>query len=374
MFITALSVDGYKNLSGVQFAPDRHHNLIIGRNAQGKTNLLEAIWLMTGCKSFRGVRERDYIGFDVPLLQMELRFQDSQREQQIQYGMQKGGLREKRLKLNGVPLKSASHLFAQFKCVVFTPDDTELIKGTPEKRRSFVDLCYSQLHPKAMDYIRKYDALIGQRNTVLKAILARNAGVDQLAIWDQQLAAVGAYLSFQRHAYLQKLNESCAKLYDKITAGKEHLSVSYQSNVYSDYDYPEKPDRAMAERYYERLQAGIEDDIRLGYTTCGAGRDDVILKIDGLSVRDFGSQGQQKSTALVLKLAQAEIYYADQSESPVILLDDVMGELDTGRQNLVYEIVQDMQVFITTCNEDAVTRHDIGKRVRMENGVLTEIG
>lgn len=368
MFVTDLRLNGYKNLRDIAMQPDPSFNLIVGRNAQGKTNLLEAIWIMTGCRSFRGAKERDYIGFEQSLLQMQLKFQDVRREQEIHYAMQRGELREKKLQLNGVAVKSTSRLFEQFKCVVFTPDDRILIKGNPERRRSFVDLCYSQIKPKYLDYIRKFNLLVGQRNAVLRGILSRQSSRDALRVWDEQLAAVGAYISFCRHAYVEKLAACCGELYGSITAGQEALTIEYQSSVFPDYAYPVHPDAAMTAQYLQKLQDSMEDDIRLGYTASGAGRDDILLKINGRSVREYGSQGQQKSTALVLKLAQADIYYADLRESPVILLDDVMGELDQSRQRFVYEIVKDMQVFITTCNEEAVLGHERGKRFTVEDG------
>jgi DNA replication and repair protein RecF len=286
--------------------------------------------------------------------------------------MVRKNMKNKLITLNGVPQKNSSRLFENFKCIAFLPEDTELIKGTPEKRRSFVDLCYSQLIPRSMSYIRKYDQLITQRNAEIKNIVAGKSSPDDLDIWDRQLAAAGAYISYMRNQYVIKLNSYCQTLYSKIANGKELLTVSYQSNVFpSDYVYPEVPDSKMSGLYYEKLRKGISDDIRLGYTHTGVGRDDIILKINDLSVKDFGSQGQRKSTALVMRLAQAQIYSDEKQESPVILLDDVMGELDESRQKFVCSIIADMQVFITTCNHRAII-HQCDNIFEMHGGSLVD--
>lgn len=369
MHLTGLEAEHFRNLEHIQLEPDPRYNLIVGQNAQGKTNLLEAIWLLTGCRSFRGVRERDLVGFDQEVMRMQAAFRDSRREQHITYAIQKSS-REKKITLNGVPLRGGSRLFAQFQCVVFTPDDTMLIKGLPDKRRNFLDLCCAQIRPKNMDVLRRFENLTIQRNQVLRSIGAGNGTPLDLAIWDAQLAMAGAHLSHIRHSYVQRFAPVCARLYSIITGGREELTVEYQSGMYRDYEMPETVTEPMQDYYLRKLTMSSTDDIRLGYTSIGASRDDLLFKINGKPIRDFGSQGQKKSTALVLKLAQAEIYRHSQGQSPVVLLDDVMGELDKSRQELVYSIVQEMQVFITTCNEGAVLGSDRGMRITIENGKI----
>lgn len=370
MIIKELRINGFRNLEDIYIKPDEKYNLIFGDNAQGKTNILEAIWILTGCKSFRGSKEKDYIGFDKQVMNIELIFADSRREQKITYGMSKINSKEKKITLNDVSLKHSQKLFESFKCVVFTPNDTELVKGSPEKRRSFIDLCHSQITHGSLKHIRKYDTIISQRNAALKDILIGRYSEDILFIWDEQLANTCAYISIMRNDYIEKLNRYCKELYSKITAGKEELTVSYASNAFDIEDFKNKSAKQMAREFFIKLRENASEDVRLGYTQSGVHRDDIILKINGLSVKEFGSQGQQKSTALVLKLAQAGIYYENKKDSPIILLDDVMGELDINRQNLVYEIVKDMQVFITTCNKNAVEASKLAKVFQVRNGGL----
>ena len=350
-------------------APDL--NLIFGNNAQGKTNLLEAIWSCTGCRSFRGAREKDYIRMKSPAMHLKMRFRDSRREQEVQIHLARGEGKQKKILRNGVPLKGGSGLFSQFQCVSFSPDDRELIRSGPERRRAFMDLCGSQLTPAMLGCLRRFDQLTAQRNAVLKQIQLGNAAKSDLSDWDLQLAAHGSLLTCLRYAYIRQLAEVCGQLYGRITDGAEKLSVKYRSNLFRNSEIPKKPTTEMQQYYYEQLQKSAADDIRLGFTSKGAGRDDFSCKIGGLSVREFGSQGQQKSTALVLKLAQAAVFYENKEETPVILLDDVMGELDAGRQKLVYDIVQDMQIFLTTCQPESVGQKSKGAVYFMENGCLT---
>ncbi len=376
MRVVSLEAESFRNLGNVQMEPHPSLNLILGNNAQGKTNLLEAIWTCTGCRSFRGAKERDFIHLKQPAMHLKMKFQDSRRLQEIQIHMQRGEGKQKKILLNGVPVQGGSQLFTQFQCVIFSPDDRELIRSGPEKRRGFMDLCGSQLSPAMLGVLRRFDQLTAQRNAVLKQIQIGRASKNDLTDWDYQLAAHGSLLTCLRYAYIRQLAAVCANLYGTITGNTEKLSVKYRSNLFRNSEIPKSPTKEMQDYYFAQLQKSAEDDIRLGFTGKGAGRDDFTCKINGLSVREFGSQGQQKSTALVLKLAQAAVFYEKKDETPVILLDDVMGELDAQRQNLVYEIIKDMQIFLTACQPDAVggERAEAGNVYGMENGILRREG
>lgn len=368
MIVNVIAADGFKNLEEVLIKPHEKYNLITGMNAQGKTNLIEAVWLLTGCKSFRGSKDREFIGIDKDKMSIGVRFRDERREQMISYALSRENLKERCINLNGVKLGGTGRLLDAFKCVVFTPDDIDLIKGGPEKRRSFVDLCSCQLKHNILDTVKRYDMLLNQRNALLKAIAAGSAAKNSIDVWNQQIAAIGTALSQYRHSYIEKLSRTCSELYSLITGGREKLEILYGSNIYGvGAENIENANYAVG-KYYMKLENSLDDDLRLGYTHSGAHRDDLIIKINGLNIKDFGSQGQKKTAALVLKLGQAEIYYKNRSEAPVVLLDDVMGELDESRQKLVFEIINGMQVFITACNENAVNSLSVGKHFRVEGG------
>lgn len=373
MIITSVKIEGFKNLQSIDFVPDEKYNIITGKNAQGKTNLLEAMWILTGCKSFRGSKEKDYISLDGMKMRSEISVTDSQRTQKIAYELKKGSVALKNLYLNGVKMKGTSSLFDVFKCIAFTPDDIELIKGSPEKRRNFIDMASSQLNPIAVTHLTKHNVVMNQRNALLKNIFQGTSKKEELIPWDIQASKEGAYISYMRHEYTVKLNEICKRLYSKITGGKEILEVSYRSNVFRESDFETPLGNEAVQRYYARMRETADYDIKTGCTHTGANRDEIIIKIDGYSAKDFGSQGQIKSSAIVVKLAQAEIYMKQSKESPVVFLDDVMGELDESRQKLVFDIIKNMQVFITTCNESALLPEIKGRIIGIKDGEITDV-
>jgi len=370
--ITYAGIDGFRNLSGVSFEPDPKYNIIVGPNAQGKTNLLEAMWILSGCRSFRGSKEKDYISLNGNRMSSKIKLEDSVREQKIVYEMTKGVNPQKNILLNGVKQKGTRALFDVFKCIAFIPDDVEIIKGSPEKRRNFVDMAASQLNPMFVMHIAKHNAIMNQRNSLLKEIMQGGSSGEILEIWDRQAANEGVLISYMRNEYITKINEICGRLYRTISGGSEELELEYRSNVFRKEDFEKPCGEEAFERYYRKLRETSEYDIRTGSTHTGVNRDEVIIRINGISARDFGSQGQVKSAALVMKLAQAEIFTRRSKDPPVIFLDDVMGELDERRQRFVFDIIKDMQVFLTTPNESALLPEIKGKIMRISGGKLTE--
>lgn len=372
MIITYAEIDGFKNLSGISFAPDPKYNIILGSNAQGKTNLLEAMWILSGCKSFRGSKEKDYISLGGNRMSSKIKIKDSVREQKISFEMIKSVNSPKIIHLNGVKQKGTKTLFDAFKCIAFIPDDTEIIKGSPEKRRNFVDMAASQINPGFMVHLAKSNMILNQRNALLKDIFQKNASAEILEIWDRQASREGTFISYMRNEYIAKINEICGRLYEIISGGKEKLELEYKSNVFRSEDFELPCDEAAFDRYYAKLCESREYDIRTGSTHSGVNRDEIIIKINGVSAKDFGSQGQIKSAALVMKLAQAEIFMKKSKDAPVVFLDDVMGELDESRQKFVLDMIKDMQVFLTTPNESALLPEIKGKILRISGGKITE--
>ena len=372
MIVTSAAIDGFKNLSEISFVPDKKYNIIVGKNAQGKTNLLEAMWILSGCRSFRGSREKDYICLGGNKMSSEIKILDSVREQKISFEMTRSASAPKSLHINGVKQKGTRALFDVFKCIVFTPDDVDIVKGSPEKRRSFIDMAASQLNPIFVVHVTKHNVILNQRNALLKEIMQGNAPSEILEVWDRQAAHEGALISYMRNEYISKINEICGRLYRTISGGTENLELEYRSNVYKPSDFEKPCDEAAFEQYYNKLRETAEYDIRTGSTHAGVNRDEILIKINGISAREYGSQGQIKSAALVMKLAQAEIFMKKNKDAPVVFLDDVMGELDESRQRFVFDIIRDMQVFLTTCNESALLPEIKGKILRISGGKITE--
>jgi len=372
VIVTRAEIDGFRNLSGIFFEPDPKYNIIVGQNAQGKTNLLEAMWILSGCRSFRGSKEKDYICLGGDRMSSKIRLKDCVREQKICFEMTRSASSPKVIHLNGVKQKGTRALFDVFKCIAFIPDDVEIIKGSPEKRRNFIDMAASQLNPIFVVHIAKHNAVMNHRNALLKEIMQKNAPADTLEVWDRQAAHEGALISYMRSEYISKINEICGRLYKTISGGSEELELEYKSNVFRPEDFEKPCGEEAFQQYYRKLRETADYDIRTGSTHTGVNRDEIIIRINGVSARDYGSQGQVKSAALVMKLAQAEIYMQKSKDPPVIFLDDVMGELDESRQRFVFDIIRGMQVFITTPNENALLPEIKGKILRIGGGCISE--
>lgn len=372
MIVRYAEIDGFKNLSGIAFEPDPKYNIIVGQNAQGKTNLLEAMWILSGCRSFRGSKEKDYICLNGGRMSSKIKIKDAIREQKISFEMMRGASEQKLLYLNGVKLKGSRALFDVFKCISFIPDDVDIIKGSPERRRSFIDMAAAQLNPMFILHINRNNSIMNQRNALLKEIMQGRARSDVLDIWDKQAAQVGALISYMRFDYIKRINEICGRLYRTISGGEEELELEYRSNVYKSEDFEKPCGEESVEIYLNKLRETADYDIRTGCTHSGVNRDEILIKINGVSAKDYGSQGQIKSAALVMKLTQAEIFMNKSKDAPVVFLDDVMGELDESRQRFVFDIIKDMQVFLTTCNESALLPEIKGKLLRISGGRITE--
>ncbi len=370
MRITHAEIDGFRNLTGISFDPDPDYNIISGKNAQGKTNLLEAVWILSGCRSFRGSKEKDYIHLSGSKMRSEIRLLDGLRQHNISYEMTKNT--GKIIHINGVKQRGTSALFDVFKCIAFIPDDVELIKGSPERRRNFIDMAASQLNPIFVVHINKSNLILNQRNALLKEIQQGNASPSELEIWDRQAAHEGTLISYMRNEYVAQINDICGRLYKTISGGKEIMELEYRSSVFKPEDFEKPCNEVVYQQYFQKLRETQEYDIRTGMTHSGVNRDEILIKINGMSARDFGSQGQVKSAALVMKLAQAEIFRKRSKEAPVIFLDDVMGELDSTRQKFIFDMIKGMQVFITVCNESSLLPEIKGKLMRISGGRITE--
>ncbi len=366
MIITEFTADGFKNLRNISISPSEGVNVIHGENAQGKTNLIEAIWILSGARSFRGTKEKDMVAFDGEFARLGLKLRDSSREQVIEAVISRNP-RERKITLNGVKQRYLSGLFGALKCVVFTPEDLELSKGSPDNRRDFIDLCVSQIKPAYSKTVAKYENVLLQRNALLKNISIGISSPADLDVWDEQMSRLGAYISVLKYQYTKKLSIFAKKLYDEISNYREDFSLGYLSTVYQSLEGREDWSGEMAAEYLEMLRRNRNEDIRVGFTSAGIHRDDVGVIINGSLAKDFGSQGQNRSAALAMKLGQAFILNEETSEMPVILLDDVLSELDKSRREFIISKLSGMQVFITCCEPAGRLK---GRRFEMKNGEI----
>lgn len=369
MYITKIYADGFKNLKKIDITPHEEINIFWGKNAQGKTNLIEAVWLCTGVRSFRSTKDKGMIDINADAMTIEVSFKDSFRDQTVRYCMDKNNIKEKELFLNGIRVKNPAKLFGQLDCVVFTPEDLEISKGSPDNRRQFLDLCVSQIKNNYSNTCAKYERIIEHRNALLKNIALGKSSRDELDGWDVQLAQLGSYISLLRYNYTKILANYASKLYSEISQGKEKLEISYYSTVFSKLEGRKDFAGDLAREYLQIIKNNTDEDIRAGFTMKGVHRDDIIAKINGLVCRDFASQGQHRSCALILKLAQAYILKQETDDAPVILLDDVLSELDEFRQKFVLSKIDGMQVFITCCDKNIqFEKNKHGRLYNIEGG------
>jgi DNA replication and repair protein RecF len=366
--LTRITLKNYRNIAQMELSPCDTVNVIYGDNGQGKTNLLESIYLLTGNPSFRGAKLSEVIRFSQKQSQITALFSDQEREQKLSIKL--GAKKE--ILLNQVPLKKYSELAGQFYCVVFSPEDLDFVKGSPKNRRRFLDSAICQITPQYMGYLEQYDHVLEQRNALLKELNRSPYWKDTLDIWDLQLAKLGTILSIYRKDYLAKLGRVSSVIYDGLSSQRERFSLRYLSSGFDSMEEITSYEDEIIKDYLQKLQSFLEQDIRCGFTNVGIHRDDIDLLVNDLPAKTYGSQGQQRSCILALKLAEASLLYRVTGEKPVILLDDVMSELDAGRQEYVLNHVKDQQVFITCCDVIHTIRLKEGKIFRVGGGSLME--
>lgn len=371
MKVTSLELENFRNISSARLEPCAGVNVIFGENAQGKTNLLESVWLCSGGKSFRGARESQMIRFGEKVFRIGLGFSDRQREQKILY-QSAGGTRK--VQLNGVPLKSLSELAGEFLSVVFSPSDLSIVQEGPAARRAFLDNAISQIKPVYARYLQQYNSVLEQRGALLKEIaLHGRRAAGTLEIWDQQLAQMGTAVSIFRRDYLTKLSEVSEKVYGGFSGFQEQFSLQYESSVFPQERELQVYSGELIEEYLTVLRENLDNDVRMRSTGKGIHRDDLDMKVNGLPARSYGSQGQQRSCAIALKIGEAMLLKGVTGEDPVILLDDVMSELDQGRQDYLLNRIKNFQVFITCCDIVGALRMKEGKVFRVEGGNVWEV-
>lgn len=370
MEVLSLATEQFRNLSDAEIAFGPRINVLFGDNAQGKTNLIEAIWLFSGAKSFRGSKDNEMIAFGAEITSLTLRFRDNQREQiaKIQFG----GKDKKKVWLNKVPLESQRKFAGSFYAVVFAPAHLSIISEGPKNRRKFLDSAISQINPQYADYLNRYEKVLLQRNCLLKDCYKNPSLRDTIELWDSQLAKIGSILTIYRKDYVSKLNDAAEKIYQGLSQNKEKIAVSYSSTVFGEEEKINVYEDSVIEKYFQALSEHLEEDIRAGMTSVGVQRDDIEVMIDGYSAKTYGSQGQKRSCALTLKLAEASLLHSITGENPVILLDDVMSELDAHRQDYILNHVKNDQVFITCCDISNALRLKQGQVFHLENGTVSQ--
>ena len=366
MNVTRLNINNFRNIEHMELEPSEGINIIFGENAQGKTNLIENIWLFSGFRSFRGSKENDLIRFGEDFLRTEMDFYGSGRNQNAKLIISG---QQKKILLNSVPLTAASKLIGNFNCVVFAPSYISIVRGNPSERRKFLDSALCQFRPYYAKLLTDYNKILIQRNSLLKELKHSDKNYEFLEIWNENMAQKTVQIINERIKYLKNLSTTSSEIYSGLSRNKEKLSLDYMLKV-SANRYENITEDISIDKIRDIIKQSEKSDILYGTTNVGSHRDEINIKIDGISAKNFGSQGQQRSAALSLKLGEAEIIKEITGERPVALLDDVMSELDIHRQDYILNHIRDWQVFITCCEPSTVLRLYDGKTFEIRNGKI----
>lgn len=360
MNVKKLQLTDFRNYEHETFEYCDGINIVSGGNAQGKTNSAEAIFYLCAGYSPRANRDRLVIRRGAEKASI-VGIADGI------YGSVKVGIdfysdNAKEVKVNDVKISRSGELLGNINSVFFNPSELRLIQDAPEDRRRFLDVSLSQLSRQYYYALQRYKKILSQRNALLKDP-NRGLVLDTLPVWDKSLVKAGAKIIYERNAYIERLSPLCEEAHSSITGGKESIKIESEQKF-------EGTESEIADAFEKALAERAEKDTDLGYTSIGPHRDDLKIKVDGTDVKTYGSQGQQRTAALALKLAETEIFKERYGEYPVLILDDAMSELDRGRRKRLIDGVKKMQTIITCTEPDCVPDYDKYKNVFIENGKI----
>jgi len=337
MYLKKIELKNFRNYEEQTVEFHNKVNIITGKNAQGKTNLLESLYIMSLGKSFRTNKDIEMIGFEKEYCRAKSLSIKEGRELEIEITIGKEG---KTTKINGMKTAKNFDLLENVYMVIFSPEDLKIVKDEPEKRRKFIDRELCQLKPIYYKNLGRYKKILQQRNSLLKQ---QDINEDIIAVWDEGLAEYGAKIIQERNRFVDRLNQISREISRNITNGKEALELTYEANVEHKENYEEQKE------YLKKvLNKNLKNDISRRNTTVGPHKDDLKICVEGIDIRHFGSQGQQRTAALSLKLAEIRLIQEEAKVSPILLLDDVLSELDSERQNFLINSLEEVQLFITT--------------------------
>ncbi|MBQ8733895.1 MAG: DNA replication/repair protein RecF [Anaerotignum sp.] len=358
MYITEVSLQNFRNLTQLKIEPSEGINVIYGSNAQGKTNFLESLYFCAMGRSLRGKSDQQLIRFDEEESHIRMLVQRKQRYDRIDVRLKKD--EKKGIAVNGLPVRKLGDLFGTLYAVIFSPEDLSLVKDGPGERRRFLDMELCQLSKVYYYDLQQYYRILKQRNNLLKEIQKKPQLQETLFVWDDQLAEYGERIIAARKRFLIRLDEIAAEKLSQLTGGRDHLQTIYKPNC----------EEGMLA---EKLRKNIDRDIYFGSTQSGPHKDDILFSIDGREVKVYGSQGQQRTTALAARLAEIDLIREETGEEPVLLLDDVFSELDENRQKFLLQSIEGLQAFVTcTGIEDSVRKYISKDNLfYVDNGVIT---
>ena len=358
MHVDSLEVGNFRNyeFAKIDFHPNT--NILYGDNAQGKTNLLEAVFVCGTTKSHKGSKDKELVSIGKEEAHIRLHLTKKEMTHRIDMHLKKN--KGKGIAIDGIPIKRSSELLGLLNVIFFSPEDLRIVKNGPAERRKFIDMELCQLDQVYLHDLKEYNKILMQRNKLLKQISIQPSLEDTLDIWDMQLASYGREVSQYRRKFIGELNELICPIHQKLSGGKEELIIQYEPNTEAD-----------------QLEAAVkksrEADRKQKTTLVGPHRDDLSFYVNGIDIRRFGSQGQQRTAALSLKLAEIELVKKIKKEYPILLLDDVLSELDGKRQDHLLASIRHIQTIITCTGLDDFISHSfqIDKTFRVVSGTVT---
>ena len=337
MIIESIELKNYRNYEELHMELNEGTNILYGDNAQGKTNILEAVYVCCTSKSHKNAKDRDIIRFDQDESHIKMQIRKNDVPYRIDMHLKKN--KPKGIAINGMPIRRASELFGIANVVCFSPEDLNIIKNGPSERRRFIDMELCQLNKLYVHSLVQYNKVLVQRNKLLKELAFRPDYVETLDVWDMQLVNYGKEVMEYRGDFVCRLNEMIHGIHARLSGQKEDLKICYE------------PDTDAAQ-FEEALKRSRPQDMKQKTTLCGPHRDDISFFVNGIDIRKFGSQGQQRTAALSLKLSELELVKQLIHDRPILLLDDVLSELDAGRQNHLLNAINDIQTIITCTGLD----------------------
>ena len=355
MIIKSIELKNFRNYEDLDIHFDEGTNIIYGDNAQGKTNILEAAYMSGTTKSHKGSKDKEMIRFGEEESHIRTIVLKNEKEYQIDMHLRSRG--SKGVAVNKLPIKRASELFGILNIVFFSPEDLNIVKNGPAERRRFIDSELCQIDKVYLSDLAKYNKILNQRNALLKDISFRPNLIDTLPVWDEQLLYYGRKIIKSRKKFIEDLNEIIHEIHFKISGGKEELILKYESNIDDIF-------------FEDELSKSKQKDLKLCQTTVGPHRDDMLFSVGGVDIRKFGSQGQQRTAALSLKLSEIDFVKRVINNTPVLLLDDVLSELDSNRQNYLLNSISDIQTIITCTGveEFVKNRFEINRIFKVVSG------
>lgn len=353
MIVKNIKLTNFRNYDNLDLELNSGINIFYGNNAQGKTNIIEAIFISSIGKSFRTNKDNELIKFGKDNAIIDVDYVNSDRKGNIAVYINE----KKRVKINDIPARRLSEILGKIYVVLFTPDDINILKGSPSNRRKFLNIMISQVRPLYMFALSEYVQTMNQRNSYLKQIKFENKAEDMLDIWDMKLAELGMKIYLYRKEFIDKISNKLQDVHSKITNNNEKIDIKYI------FECKDK------EEYYEKLRKYRKSDIQKGSTGFGVHRDDFCISINDQLISAYGSQGQHRTAILSLKISELQIIYDEVGESPILLLDDFMSELDSERRVNLLENINNNQVIIT-CTDKSFFEDIDSKLYNVFNGKI----